>query len=262
MNVKKGSVVVEERADTLCEDEKDLGLSYPTKLTNENKEFFHGHRSRERERLLKTPFGRVSKRDLLEVLLYYCNTRSDTKPVATRILEYTQGSIQKVLFFEEHDIKNVKGVGESFLCLVRVMREIISNSFREELEVVDSKVFTNWDCVKDYIKINMANLNIEHFRMLILGSKNQLIKDCLLSQGTVNHASVYVREMVKLVLDNFGVSVILVHNHPSGDTTPSQSDIDLTKAIIAALNAITVRVQDHFIVGRDDVFSFAENKLL
>lgn len=237
-------------------------LSYPTRLTAKNKEFFHGHRARERERFLKTPFGKVTKRDLLEVILYYCNSRADTKPIATRILEYTQNNIQKVLFFEEHDINNIKGLGDSFLCLVRVMREIISNSFKEELEAINSTVFSNWDTVKEYIKINMSNLNVEHFRMLVLGSKNQLIKDCFLSQGTVNHASVYVREIVKLVLDNFGVSVILVHNHPSGDTTPSQSDIEITKAIVNALNSITVRVQDHFIVGKDSIYSFLDNKLL
>ena len=237
-------------------------LSYPTEETKDNKEFFHGHRARERERLLKTPFGRTSKRDLLEVLLYYCNTRSDTKPVATEILKYTQGSIHKALFFEEHDIKNIKGLGESFLCLTRIMREIMSNSFKEDLESIKSESFNNWDRVREYIQINMAYLNVEHFRMLILGSNNQLIKDCLLSQGTVNHASVYIREIVKIVLDNFGVSVILVHNHPSGDVTPSQSDIEITKTIIHALNTITVRVQDHFIVGKERIFSFLENKLL
>lgn len=246
---------------TVKEDTKNL--SYPTVLTKENKEFFHGHRARERERILRTPFGKVSKRDLLEVMLYYCNTRSDTKPIATKILEYTQGNIQKVLFFEENDIKNIKGLGESFLCMTRVMREILSNTFKEELEEEsNSSTFQSWNCVKQYININMAHLNVEHFRMLVLGSKNQLIKDCLLSQGTVNHASVYVREVVKLVLDNFGVSIILVHNHPSGDTTPSQSDIEITKAIVNALNAITVRVQDHFIVGKDSVFSFVESKLM
>ena len=93
--------------------------------------YYHGHRSRERERLLKTPFGKASKRDLLEVLLYYCNSRADTKPIATEILKYTQGSLQKVLFFEEHDVRNIKGIGEAFRCLVRVIREIMTNSFRE-----------------------------------------------------------------------------------------------------------------------------------
>ena len=237
-------------------------LSYPSELTEENKEFFHGHRARERERLLKTPFGKASKRDLIEVLLYHCNARNDTKPIAEAILQYTQGSLHKVLFFEEHDIKNIKGLGSSFLCLTRVMREIISNTFHEELEVTSPHSFNNWDVVRQYININLGHLNVEHFRILILGNNNQLIKDCLLSQGTVNHASVYIREIVKAVLDNFGVSVILAHNHPSGDVAPSQSDIEITRSIVSALNSITVRVQDHFIVGNDNIFSFAENKLL
>lgn len=225
-------------------------------------EYVHGHRARERERFLKTPFGKVSKRDLLEILLYYCNSRADTKPIATEILKYTQGSIHKVLFFEDHDVKNIKGVSESFLCLVRVMREIIMNSFREDLESHNDKSFNDWEKVHEYIKITLGHMNVECFRMLILGSNNQLIRDALLSQGTVNHTSVYIRELVKTVLDNFGVSVILVHNHPSGDVTPSQSDIEITKSIISALNTISVRVQDHFIVGKDKIFSFLNNKLL
>lgn len=244
------------------EAKKEKVLSYPSELTESNKEFFHGHRARERQRLLNTPFGSASKRDLLEIMLYYCNARSDTKPIAAEILRYTQGSLRKVLFFEEHDIKNIKGLGDSFLCMVRVMREIMSDSFKETLEEENLHTFNNWDVVRSYIKASMGYLNVEHLRLLILNSNNHLIKDCLLSQGTVNHTSVYIREIVKTVLDNFGVSVILVHNHPSGDVTPSQTDIEITKAIIHALNGIAVRVQDHFIVGKDNVFSFAENKLL
>ncbi len=243
-----------------AKDKKTKNLSYTTELTNDNKEFFHGHRARERKRLLTTPFGKVSKRDLLEVMLYHCNARSDTKPIADNILKYTQGSVHKVLFFEENDIKNIKGLGESFLCLTRTMRELMSTSFYEELET--ESTFASWDCVKSYIKINMSHLNVEHFRMLVLGNNNQLIKDCLLSQGTVNHASVYVREIVKVTLENFGVSVILAHNHPSGDVTPSRSDIEITQNIVKALNTITVRVQDHFIVGVNKIYSFADNNLL
>lgn len=236
-------------------------LSYPIKETPQNKKFFHGHRNRERERIMKTPFGKVSKRDLLEVLLYYCNARSDTKPIATEILKYTGGDIRKVLFFEEHDIKNIKGLGETFLCLTRVIREFIANSFKEDL--MEKKVsFESWNVVHDYLKINMSYLNVEHFRMLILGSKNELITDCLIAQGTVNHANVYIREIVKIALDNFAISVILSHNHPSGDPTPSQSDIEITKSIIAALNTISVRVQDHIVVGKDKIYSFLQNGLL
>lgn len=238
-----------------------MELSYPVEETPANKLFFHGHRNRERERLLKTPFGKVSKRDLLEVLLYYCNARTDTKPVATEILKYTGGDIRKVLFFEEHDIKNIKGLGNTFLCLVRVIREIMSNAYKEEL-LEERATFQNWQTVYEYIKVNMSHLNIEHFRMLMLGNKNELITDCLIAQGTVNHANVYIREIVKAALDNFAVSVILTHNHPSGDPTASQSDIEITKSIVSALNTIAVRVQDHIIVGKDKIFSFLDNGLL
>ena len=253
--------IVEKISEKNLSVSKIQELSYPIKETKENKPFFHGHRNRERNRVMKTPFGKVSKRDLLEVLLYYCNARSDTKPIATEILKYTDGNIRKVLFFEEHDVKNIKGLGETFLCLTRVMREIISNSFKEEL-MEERAIFESWNIVYDYIKINMSHLNVEHFRMLILGSKNELITDCLIAQGTVNHANVYIREIVKLALDNFAISVILTHNHPSGDPTPSQSDIEITKSIISALNTISVRVQDHIIVGKEKVYSFLQNGLL
>jgi DNA repair protein RadC len=141
------------------------------------------------------------------------------------------------------------------------MREIISNSFREDL-MEERVMFESWNIVHDYLKINMSHLNVEHFRMLILGSKNELITDCLIAQGTVNHANVYIREIVKLALDNFAISVILAHNHPSGDPTPSQSDIEITKSIMVALNTISVRVQDHIVVGKKSVYSFLQNGLL
>ncbi len=237
-------------------------LSYPTEETRENKPFFHGHRARERERIMHTPFGQSTKRDILEILLYYCNPRTDTKPIATDILNYTGGEINKVLFFDENDIKNVKGLGDAFLCLMRVMREMMLNAYREDLEGTHGTIFNNWKVVHSYLKTHMAHLNVEHFRMMILNNNNQLVKDCLISQGTVNHASVYIREIVKYVLDNFGVSVILAHNHPSGDIAPSQSDIDITNSIINALNTITVRVQDHIIIGKDKTFSFLEAGLI
>ena len=237
-------------------------LSYPTQETVENKDFFHGHRARERQRIMHTPFGESTKRDILEVLLYYSTPRSDTKPIATNILNYTGGDINKVLFFDSNDIKNIKGLGESFLCLTRVIREMMMNVYRDELTESHGLVFNNWKVVCKYLQTQMSHLNVEHFHMLILNNNNQLVKDCLVSQGTVNHASVYIREIVKLALDNFGVSVILSHNHPSGDVTPSQSDIDITKNIINALNTITVRVQDHIIVGKENTYSFLENGLI
>jgi len=237
-------------------------LSYPTQETRENKPFFHGHRARERQRMMHTPFGQSTKRDILEILLYYCNPRTDTKPMATDILNYTGGEINKVLFFDENDIKNIKGLGDSFLCLTRVIREMMLNSYREELEEFNGTVFNDWKVVYKYLQTHMAHLNVEHFRMMILNNNNQLVKDCLVSQGTVNHASVYIREIVKLVLDNFGVSVILAHNHPSGDVTPSESDIDITNSIVNALNTITVRVQDHIIIGKDNTYSFLEHGLI
>ncbi len=237
-------------------------LSYPTEETEQNKQFFHGHRSRERQRIMHTPFGESTKRDILEVLLYYSTPRADTKPIATNILNYTGGDINKVLFFDANDVKNISGLGESFLCLTRVIREMMLNVYRDELEEDSGLVFNNWKVVCKYLQTQMAHLNVEHFHMLILNNNNQLVKDCLVAQGTVNHASVYIREIVKLVLDNFGVSVILSHNHPSGDITPSQSDIDITNSIITALNTISVRVQDHIIVGKDKTYSFLENGLM
>jgi DNA repair protein RadC len=242
-------------------------LSYPTEETAENKPFFHGHRARERERIMRTPFGELSKRDLLEVLLYYSIPRNDTKPIAERILHYTSGNIHKMLFFDEHDIRNIKGLGDSFLCLTRILRELLLNAYKEEFGKNSTKTeygtqFDNWQTVYRYLQTQMAYLNVEHFRLMILDNNNFLIKDCLLSQGTVNHASVYIREVVKAVLDNFGVSVILAHNHPSGDVTPSQSDIDITKNIVTALNTITVRVQDHIIIGGNNTYSFVEHNLI
>lgn len=250
-----------DNSNKLLKSDAVVELSYPEKETPDNKFFFHGHRNRERERLIKTPFGKVSKRDLLEVLLYYCNARTDTKPIATDIIRYTGGDMRKVLFFEEHDIKNIKGLGNTFLCLIRIIREIMSNAYKEEL-MEERAAFQNWQSVYEYIKVNMSHLNIEHFRMLALGSKNELITDCLIAQGTVNHANVYIREIVKVALDNFAVSVILTHNHPSGDPTASQSDIEITKSIVNALNTIAVRVQDHIIVGKDKIFSFLQHGLL
>ena len=219
---------------------------------------FHGHRERLRERA-GAGLGAVPDYELLELLLFRSIPRGDVKPLAKALLTRF-GSLTGVTGASEADLRTVPGVGESVALDLRLLHEATLRIGRGAIG--KRPVVTSWSQLLDYVKVALAHEPREQFRVIFLDKKNQLLADEVMNQGTVDHAPVYPREVVRRALELSASAIILVHNHPSGDPTPSRADIDMTRQIAEAARALRIAVHDHLVVGRDGVASFKALGLL
>lgn len=222
------------------------------------KEHFHGHRGRLRERFLESPSS-MPDYELLELLLFSASPRSDVKPLAKELIAKF-GSFAKVLTASADELEKITGVNISAIAAIKTARESASRLLLAE--VTEKPLLNNWVKLLDYCRTEMGHLKNEQFRILFLNSKNMLIKDEVQQEGTINHTMAYPREIVKRALDLAASSIILMHNHPSGDPSPSQADIDLTDQIIAAAKPMGLKIHDHLIITEGEHFSFKSNQLL
>jgi DNA repair protein RadC len=197
--------------------------------------------------------------ELLELLLFSVIPRRDTKPIAKRLLDRF-GSFAEVVNAEPERLKEVAGVGDAVLLQLKLVRA--AGLRLAQARVMNRPVLNAWTAVLDYCRAAMAFENREQFRILFLDKKNRLISDELQQQGTVDHTPVYVREVVKRALELSASALILAHNHPSGDPTPSRADIDMTRQIVDTAKPLGITVHDHIIVGRQGHASFRALKLL
>jgi len=211
-----------------------------------------GHRERLRDRALKT-LDAVADYELLELFLFRTFPRGDVKPLAKALLARF-GSLGAVLTAPMEDLRGVAGVGEQAALDLKLLGEATVRVGREKLS--KRTVITSWSALLAYVKVALANEPREQFRVLFLDRKNQLILDEIQNRGTVDHAPVYAREVMRRALEVSASSVILVHNHPSGDPTPSGQDIDVTRQVVDAGRALNISVHDHLVVGREGVASF------
>ena len=218
-----------------------------------------GHRQRLRERILAGGGASMADYELLEMILFGAIARGDTKPLAKRLIDRF-GSLSEVIQAEDARLREVKGVGPAVICELRLVREAALRLLRTEVR--DQPVLSSWQKVVDYCRAAMAREPIEQFRVLYLDKKNRLIGDEVQSQGTVDHTPVYIREVMKRALENSATAIILVHNHPSGDPTPSRADVDMTNQIVTAAKPFGILVHDHIIVSRDGHASFRSLGLL
>jgi DNA repair protein RadC len=206
-----------------------------------------GHRERLRRRFLAGGRGALSDYELLELLLSHAQLRSDMKPAAKALIKRF-GSFAGALAASPRELKEVDGVGPASIVLIKAVQAAALLMARQE--VLDRPVIGSWKKLLDYCHARMAHEKIEQFRLLFLDNKNALIADEVQQRGTVNHTPVYPREVVKRALELGASSIILVHNHPSGDPTPSQDDIEMTKEVAAAAGKLNIAVHDHIIIGR------------
>ncbi len=217
-----------------------------------------GHRKRLQQKFLKSSSS-VADYELLELILFWSIPRKDIKPLAKQLLNQF-GSLNNIINTNPEKILNIiavnKNVANNFAVLRELIRRILQN------KVIKENVISSWNALVDYLKVSMGNMNVEQFRILFLNKKNILLADELQSSGTVDQTSVYPREIVKRVLFYEATAIILVHNHPSGDPTPSKSDIDLTKQIADACAVINVIIHDHVIISSTKFYSFKSNLLL
>jgi DNA repair protein RadC len=218
-----------------------------------------GHRKRLRERFRSGGADAVAEYELLEMLLFAAIPRGDTKPLAKALLARF-GSFAEVINAPDARLLEVDGVGERVIDELRLVKAAAQRLLRSE--IMGRKVLGSWQTVIDYCRAAQGFDHTEQFRILFLDKRNQLIADEVQQQGTVDHTPVYVREVVKRALELSATAIILVHNHPSGDPTPSRADVDMTKQIIEAARPLGVTVHDHIIVGRTGHSSFRGLRLI
>jgi DNA repair protein RadC len=218
-----------------------------------------GHRERLRERLLAGSTEPLADYELLEFLLYSANARGDTKPIAKALITRF-GNLAGVLGAEREALLAVPGVGMAAAANLLAVREAGVRLARAA--VAQRHVISSWQQLLDYCTAITGHAEIEQFRLLFLDRKNALIADERQQRGTIDHVPVYPREVVKRALELGASAVIMVHNHPSGDTTPSKGDIDMTRAVAKALDAVGVQIHDHVVIGRGRHSSFKSLGLL
>jgi DNA repair protein RadC len=209
---------------------------------------YHGHRERLRERFRSVGSDALSDYELLEAVLFRALPRRDVKPLAKTLIA-TFGSFAEVIAAPAARLAEVKGMGEASITELKIVAAAASRLLRGEVK--KRPVLSSWSAVLDYCRGAQAFADREQFRILFLDKRNQLIIDELQQTGTVDHAPVYPREVVKRALELSATAIILVHNHPSGDPTPSQADIQMTQQIVAVVGPLGIAVHDHIIVGKD-----------
>ena len=218
-----------------------------------------GHRARMRERLLERGAGSLADYELLEMLLFFAFKKGDTKPLAKSLINRF-GSFSRVLCAPQTELLATKGLGVHSVSALKLVQEAALRMARAE--VMDQPVLNNWDRLMDYLNAALSRERIEQFRILFLDPRNRLIADEAQARGTVNHTPVYPREVVKRALELHATAIILVHNHPSGDPTPSRTDIEMTKEVRQAAQTLGVVLHDHIIVGNGTWLSFRREGLL
>jgi len=218
-----------------------------------------GHRERLRARFRSGGAEALPDYELLEMVLFRAFPRGDTKPLAKQLLARF-GTFAEVINAPDERLREVDGVGARVVDELKLVRAAAQRLLRGE--VMGRTVLGSWSTVIDYCRAAQGFDHKEQFRILFLDRKNQLIADEVQQKGTVDHTPVYVREVVKRALELSATAIILVHNHPSGDPTPSRADIDMTKQIIDAARPLGVTVHDHIIVGRNGHASFRGLRLI
>ncbi len=226
--------------------------------TEAPKPHYHGHRGRVRERVMKAGVEPLADYELLELLLFYSIERIDTKPMAKALLERF-GTLGDVFAAEPAQLREFE-IDQRTLVHFKAMREV--GRRLAERKVKDMPVLTNWQQLIDYCHAALAHEKTEQFRILFLDRKNVLIADEVQQRGTIDHTPVYPREVVKRALALNAAALILVHNHPSGDPKPSRDDIEMTREIKTASEALGITIHDHLVIGRKGHASFRSLGLL
>lgn len=224
-----------------------------------DKPHYHEHRARLRQRFDEAGPGALADYELLELFLFRTIPRQDTKPLAKALLAKF-GTLAAVLGAPVQRIAEVKGAGAAVAQDLKTVQALMERASKGELR--KRTPISSWSALVNYCRTAMAHEPREQFRVLFLDAKNQLIADEVMNHGTVDHAPVYPREIARRALELSAAAVILVHNHPSGDPKPSAADIAITRDIVAAAGAVSVKVHDHLVIGRNGAESFKSLGLL
>lgn len=218
-----------------------------------------GHRARLRERFLKTGGDGLPDYELLELVLFAAQPRGDVKPLAKRLLA-TFGTFAQVVSAPAESLRKIDGMGDAAIVAVKATQAAALRLLSEEAR--EAPVISSWKKLLDYCRAAMAREKNEQFRLLFLDQKNRVIADEVQQRGTVNHTPVYPREVVKRALELSASAIIMVHNHPSGDPTPSRADIDMTRQVRDAAEKLGIALHDHVIIAGNEHVSLKSLDLI
>ncbi len=219
----------------------------------------HGHRERLRARFRAAGADALPDYELLELLLFRAIPRRDTKPLAKTLIQ-AFGSFAEVINAPDHRLKEISGVGDAIITEFKLVNAAAVRVIRQN--TLDKPALNSWQDLLDYCRATMAYELKEQFRIIFLDKKNHILADEVQQEGTVDHTPVYIREIIKRTLELSATAIILVHNHPSGDPTPSRADIEMTKKILSATQTVNIVVHDHVIIAKDGHVSFKSLGLL
>ena len=228
-------------------------------LTGRLPSYIKDHRQRLRDRFVTGGAAALPDYELLELVLFRAIPRQDVKPLARALIDQF-GDFNRVVSAPISALKRVKGIGDAVITEIKIVEAAAHRMARSK--IMARHVVSSWDALLDYCHTVMAHRDTEQFRILYLDTKNTLIADEEQARGTIDHVPVYPREVVKRGLELNAASLILVHNHPSGDPTPSQADIAMTAQIETAARALGIMVHDHLIIGKSRELSFRAEGLL
>ena len=216
-------------------------------MASDDDPHFHGHRARLRKRFLEGGSEALADYELLELILFLAHPRRDVKPLAKALIERF-GSFAGVVGADPEALARIDNVGETTVAALKSVQAAAVRLAREQ--AMERPVLSSWDRLLAYCRTQLAHDQTERFHVLFLDAKNMLIRDEAQSKGTIDHTPVYPREVVKRALELGAAALILVHNHPSGDPAPSESDIAMTREVVRAAKALGIEVHDHLIIGR------------
>ena len=223
------------------------------------KAHYTGHRKRLRERFAKVGADGLADYELIELLLFAALPRGDVKPLAKNLLRRF-GSVGAILAAEPRALAEVEGAGLAVVHALKLAEAVALRTLRDQLK--ERPVIATWQALLDYCKVALAHQMNERFHVLFLDNNNSLIADEVQQKGTVNHVPLYPREVIKRALELNASAIILVHNHPSGDSTPSPADIEMTEEVCEAGDKLGISVHDHLIISRNGHSSFKSMGLL
>jgi len=230
-----------------------------TDETSSDEPHYKGHRDRLRQRFLQGGADALPDYELLELLLFLAIPQRDVKPLAKALIAHFNG-FNAVMNASPEALMEVEGVKQNTATAIKVVQASAQRLARQE--VLNKPILASWDKLLDYCRINLAHRETEQFHLLFLDRKNVLIADEAQQKGTVDHTPVYPREVVKRALELNASAIIMVHNHPSGDPTPSRPDIEMTRLVKDALKAVGINLHDHLVIGKKGHNSFKSMGLL
>lgn len=226
-------------------------MSEPAKKSDEP--HYKGHRQRLRERFIENGAEALQDYELLELVLFTAIPQKDVKPLAKDLLKKF-GGLPEMMNAPLEELTKIDGIKENTAAALKAMIALAQRGMKNEL--MAKPVLNSWTRLMDYCVSTMAHETREHFRILFLNKKNELIADEIQGSGTVDHTPAYPREIMKRALELGSTALILLHNHPSGDPTPSRADIDMTKLIIRAAEPFDITIHDHVIISKNGYSSF------